>query len=81
MCVCSMEAVHLYYNMLNNLCKVFTIGVLIGPILQANVLAMRNAVSSAVDIMQATGSSICFLLSKVRIICYFLLFAFIQDRM
>jgi QWRF family len=73
-----MEAVHLYYNMLQNL--YITIDVLTGPVLQANVLAVRNAVSSAVDIMQAMGSSICFLLSKVKIICIFLLLALIQGR-
>lgn len=39
--------------------------------LQANVLAVRNAVSSAVDIMQAMGSSICHVLSKVKIIFVF----------
>ncbi|XP_078157815.1 uncharacterized protein LOC144553503 isoform X2 [Carex rostrata] len=33
---------------------------------KANVLEVRNAVSSAVDIMQAMGSSICYLLSKVE---------------
>lgn len=34
--------------------------------IQADVLSARNAVSSAVDVMQAMGSSICYLLSKVR---------------
>nr|CAB3448192.1 unnamed protein product [Digitaria exilis] len=32
---------------------------------KADVLTVKNAVSSAVDIMQAMGSSICHLLSKV----------------
>ncbi|CAL9170973.1 unnamed protein product [Musa hybrid cultivar] len=32
---------------------------------RADVLSMKNAVSSAVDVMQAMGSSICHLLSKV----------------
>jgi hypothetical protein len=34
-------------------------------LLQADVLTVKNAVSSAVDIMQAMGSSVCHLLSKV----------------
>ncbi|XP_008790152.2 AUGMIN subunit 8 [Phoenix dactylifera] len=33
---------------------------------RADVLSVRNAVSSAVDVMQAMGSSICYLLSKVE---------------
>jgi hypothetical protein len=34
-------------------------------LMQADILTVRNAVSSAVDIMQAMGSSVCNLLSKV----------------
>ncbi|KAG0463161.1 hypothetical protein HPP92_021637 [Vanilla planifolia] len=34
--------------------------------LQADVRAVRNAVSSAIDIMQAMGSSVCYLLSRVE---------------
>ncbi|KAG8059153.1 hypothetical protein GUJ93_ZPchr0002g25613 [Zizania palustris] len=33
---------------------------------KADVLTVKNAVSSAVDIMQAMGSSICYLLSKLH---------------
>ena len=41
--------------------------VLLCSFLQADVLTVKNAVSSAVDIMQAMGSSICHLLSKVSL--------------
>lgn len=41
--------------------------VLLCYLLQADVLTVKNAVSSAVDIMQAMGSSICHLLSKVSL--------------
>ncbi|KAG0461646.1 hypothetical protein HPP92_021607 [Vanilla planifolia] len=34
---------------------------------RADVRAVRNAVSSAIDIMQAMGSSVCYLLSRVEI--------------
>uniref|UniRef100_A0A0D9VM35 AUGMIN subunit 8 n=1 Tax=Leersia perrieri TaxID=77586 RepID=A0A0D9VM35_9ORYZ len=33
---------------------------------KADVLTVKNAVSSAVDIMQAMGSSVCYLLSKLQ---------------
>ncbi|XP_008794372.2 AUGMIN subunit 8-like [Phoenix dactylifera] len=33
---------------------------------RADMLSMKNAVSSAVDVMQTMGSSICYLLSKVE---------------
>ncbi|XP_072978615.1 AUGMIN subunit 8-like [Typha angustifolia] len=33
---------------------------------RADVLAVKNAVSSAVDVMQVMGSSVCYLLSKVE---------------
>jgi hypothetical protein len=33
---------------------------------QAEAVAVKNAVSSAVDVMQALISSICYLQSKVR---------------
>lgn len=36
-------------------------------LLQADVFTVKNAVSSAVDIMQAMGSSVCYLLSKVEL--------------
>jgi hypothetical protein len=34
---------------------------------KADVFTVKNAVSSAVDIMQAMGSSVCYLLSKVEL--------------
>lgn len=41
------------------------------------MLSMKNAVSSAVDVMQAMGSSICHLLSKVRLVAeYYMCFCF-----
>ena len=41
--------------------------VLLCSLMQADVLTVKNVVSSAVDIMQAMGSSICHLLSKVSL--------------
>jgi hypothetical protein len=38
---------------------------LLCSLLQADVITVKNAVSSAVDIMQAMRSSVCHLLSKV----------------
>lgn len=34
--------------------------------LQVDACAVKNAISSAVDVMQAMGSSVCCLLSKVK---------------
>ena len=42
-------------------------------LLQADVLTVKNAVSSAVDIMQAMGSSVCNLLTKVKLKVFFML--------
>jgi hypothetical protein len=46
---------------------------LIVYLLQADVLTVKNAVSSAVDIMQAMGSSVCNLLTKVKVKGLFML--------
>lgn len=46
---------------------------------QADILGLKKAITSAVDIMQAMASSICYLLPKVtcwlifHLICFFLI--------
>ena len=52
---------------------------LLSPELQADIQDVKNAVGSAVDIMQTIGSSICSLLAKVLFTPnYFLIPAFYQ---
>lgn len=44
--------------------------------LQVNVQSVKDAICSAVDVMQAMASSICLLLPKVTIFCSLIVFSF-----
>nr|CAB3453415.1 unnamed protein product [Digitaria exilis] len=47
---------------------------------KVDAIALKNAVSSAVDVMQGLGSSVCCMLSKVRFCMYLIFLKLVTDR-